>query len=234
MNRELIKKYKKEFDYWLDNPDNLLFKSNIDKESKWRKFDDSGDDWTWTHHYNDKVQIVINDEYVEFRKAIIEGKTIQYYDCVFQHELCVNLDKYDWIDLSIATSSFTFSDKLKYRIKPEEPKFKAGDFIRQTKELGINVSRIYRIKAHISDILYSVEENIYDVDAINAKEEYFELWKPYNKELCYFTHDTNTKTSATLREFREISEDGFYVDCFGTRYIYCEPFLNSKPSWFKD
>lgn len=120
MNRELIKKYKKEFDYWLDNPDNLLFKSNIDKESKWRKFDDSGDDWTWTHHYNDKVQFIIDDEYVEFRKAIIEGKTIQYYDCVFQHELCVNLDKYDWIDLSIATSSFTFSDKLKYRIKPEE------------------------------------------------------------------------------------------------------------------
>ncbi len=233
MNKELIKKYKKEFDYWLDNPDNLLFKSNIDKESKWRKFDDSGDDWTWTHHYNDKVQIVINDEYVEFRKAIIEGKTIQYYDCVFQHELCVNLDKYDWIDLSIATSSFTFSDKLKYRIKPEEPKVKAGDFIRQTKELGINVSRIYRIKAHISDILYSVEKNIYDVDAINAKEEYFEHWQPQHGELCWFANNKELNIGY-LGEFLKTNDYSVFFDTMQSSWSYCEPFLNSKPSWFKD
>jgi molybdopterin converting factor small subunit len=93
MNRELIKKYKKEFDYWLDNPDNLLFKSNIDKESKWRKFDDSGDDWTWTHHYNDKVKIVINDEYVEFRKALAEGKTIQFLQGIKNNTEWIDADE---------------------------------------------------------------------------------------------------------------------------------------------
>ena len=169
----------------------------------------------------DRLELIINDDYKLYRKALAEGKTIQIN----------NSNPETWIDID--TDKLANYNPSFLRIKPEEPKFKAGDFIRQTKELGINVSRIYRIKAHISDILYSVEKNIYDVDAINTKEEYFELWKPSHKELCYFTHDTNTKTSAILREFREISKDGFYVDCFGARFIYCEPFINSKPTWFK-
>lgn len=224
MNIELIKKYKAEFEHFL-NEGKLLTRTKSD--FIWN--DKINEDLMWNFEIQD-IDIIINDEYSIYRKALAEGKIIQCNIIVGQSEQhwYAFKDK-QWYD----TTEFKYSID-KYRIKQEEPQFKVGDFIRQTKELGINVSRIYRIKAHISDILYSVEKNIYDVDAINAKEEYFELWKPSHKELCYFTHDTNTKTSATLREFREISEDGFYVDCFGTRYIYCEPFLNSKPSWFKD
>ena len=229
MNIELIKKYKTEFDHFL-NGGNLLTRTKSD--FIWN--DEINENLMWNFEIQD-IDIIIDDEFSELRKALCDGKIIQIWGVLEQHVSEASKDIYGWKDFKSFKPNSPFGGEIhNYRIKPEEPKFKAGDFIRQTKELGINVSRIYRIKAHISDILYSVEKNIYDVDAINAKEEYFELWKPSHKELCYFTHDTNTKTSATLREFREISEDGFYVDCFGTRFIYCEPFLSSKPSWFKD
>ena len=214
MNIELIKKYKAEFEHFL-NEGKLLTRTKSD--FIWN--DEINENLMWNFEIQD-IDIIINDEFSELRKALCDGKTVQAY--------------YRFNDTWNDIIKPEFKDIVSnYRIKPEEPKFKVGDFIRQTKELGINVSRIYRIKAHISDILYSVEKNIYNVDTINAKEEYFELWKPSHKELCYFTHDTNTKTSAILREFREISKDGFYVDCFGARFIYCEPFINSKPTWFK-
>ncbi len=211
--KKLLEKYWNELEHY-KNGGKLLIRNN--DENIWINMTEVD----WDINYK-TVSIIINDEFSELRKALCDGKTVQAY--------------YKFNDTWNDIIKPEFKDNVSnYRIKPEEPKFKAGNFIRQTKELGINVSRIYRIKAHISDILYSVEKNIYDVDAINAKEEYFELWKPSHKELCYFTHDTNTKNSAILREFREISKDGFYVDCFGARFIYCEPFLSSKPSWFND
>ena len=119
MNRELIKKYKKEFDYWLDNPNDLLFKSNIDKESKWRKLYADGDDWTWTDH--NKIQIVINDNYVEFRKALAEGKTIQTKLLSQEYPSAItNAEKRtEWIDFDVNTNKFMGYPKY-YRIKPEE------------------------------------------------------------------------------------------------------------------
>ena len=216
MNKELNKKYKPEFEHWLNGGKLLVRFTTAKNPYKWYNIEEDFDAKSWNGHYG--AQYIIYDEYVELRKALAEGKTIQLDEAKKFSD-----STRGWVDLScesLGISTHLFPVNY-YRIKPEEPKFKIGDFIRQTKEPGINVSRIYRIKAHISDILYSVEKNIYHVDVINTKEEYFELWKPSHKELCYFTHDTNTKTSAILREFREISEDGFYVDCFGARFIYC-------------
>ena len=228
MNIELIKKYKTEFDHFL-NEGKLL--CALKDELKWINTTEA----TWSFKDTECIFIIIDDEYSHLRKALCDGKIIQIWEVIEQHVSDSSKDIYGWKDFKSLKPHSPFGGEIhNYRIKPKESEFKVGDFIRQTKELGINVSRIYRIKAHISDILYSVEKNIYNVDVINANEEYFELWKPSHKELCYFTHDTNTKTSAILREFREISKDGFYVDSFGARFIYCEPFLNSKPSWFND
>ena len=68
-----------------------------------------------------RFKFIINDEFVEFRKALAEGKTIQMY--------C----KYDdvppfWDDMTEVIKSIGFvMTKDNYRIKPEEPKFKVGD-----------------------------------------------------------------------------------------------------------
>lgn len=223
MNIELIKKYKAEFDHFL-NEGKLLIRNN--DEDIWINM-------TEVHwDMNSKtVSIIINDEYSELRKALCEGKTIQIWEVIKQHLSDSSEDIYGWKDFKSFKPDSPFCGKVhNYRIKPEEPKFKVGDFVRQTKELGINVSRIYRIKAHISDILYSVEKNIYDVDAINANKEYFELWDPSHKELCYFTNNKQTN-NARLAEFHSLDGKSF-KDNTGS-WKYCEPFINSKPSWFK-
>lgn len=117
MNKELIKKYKKEFNHWL-NGGKVLSKYTL--LSEWS---DCQDENIWRVPYKDisKVLIIIDDEYAEFRKAFAEGKTVQYQD-YFSKE---------WLDMK--TDHFHgSSDKFyegAYRIKPEEPKFQIGDWI---------------------------------------------------------------------------------------------------------
>ena len=210
MNIELIKKYKKEFDHFLNGGD-LLTRTKSD--FIWN--DEINENLMWNFEIQD-IDIIINDEFSELRKALCDGKTVQAY--------------YKFNDTWNDIIKPKFKDNVSnYRIKPEEPKFKVCDFVRhrnlKTCHIVTNINQ-----GEFSDKISTRPSLSFDDD---FSSEYIK-WKPSHKELCYFTHDTNTKTSATLREFREISEDGFYVDCFGTRYIYCEPFLNSKPSWFKD
>ena len=195
MNKELILKYKTEFDHFL-NGGELLIRNN--DEDIWINMTEVH--WDMNH---ETVSIIINDEFSELRKALCDGKTIQiYYE--FNNT---------WNDIIKPE----FKDNLSnYRIKPEEPEFKTGDFVKTPTSIAI-------IMEHNGQLFAS---NNYELQDCTK-------WTPSHKELCYFTHDTNTKTSAILREFREISKDGFYVDCFGARFIYCEPFLNSKPTWFK-
>ena len=196
MNKELILKYKTEFDHCL-NGGKLLIRNN--DENIWINMTEVH----WDMNYK-TVSIIINDEFSELRKALCDGKIIQVK--------ALNI----WVDCKNVQLQ-NFSPNNTYRIKPEEPQFKVGDFVKN-ESIGL-------IKQ------YSLSDLEYDKTATNINN--WIKWKPSHKELCYFTHDTNTKTSAILREFREISKDGFYVDCFGTRFIYCEPFLSSKPSWFK-
>ena len=221
MNKELIKKYKKEFDHFLNGGELLTrTKSNF----IWN--DNINEDLMWNFEIQD-IDIIINDEYVELRKALAEGKIIQCNIIEGQSEQhwYAFKDK-QWYD----TTEFKYSIN-KYRIKPEEPQsqFKVCDFVRhrhlKTCHIVTNINQ-----GEFSDKISTRPSLSFDDD---FSSEYIK-WTPSHKELCYFTHDTNTKTSAILREFREISKDGFYVDCFGSRFIYCEPFLNSKPSWFKD
>lgn len=205
MSREVILKYLTEFNAWVKGQEVYVMFSNGG-----HRLVDSLED------FNEDVKyIVLKDSYFFYRKALCDGKTVQAY--------------YKFNDTWNDIIKPEFKDNVSnYRIKPES-EFKVCDFVRhrhlKTCHIVTNINQgefSYKISTRPS---LSFDDDF--------SSEYIK-WKPSNKELCYFTHDTNTKTSATLREFREISEDGFYVDCFGTRYIYCEPFLNSKPSWFKD
>ena len=195
MNKELIKDNKEAFDHWL-NGGELLIRNN--DEDIWINMTEVH----WDMNYK-TVSIIINDEFSELRKALCNGKTIQIY--------------YEFSNTWSDIIKPEFKDNVSnYRIKPEEPKFKTGDFVKTPTSIAIIIEHNGKLFA----------SNNYELQDCTK-------WTPSHKELCYFTHDTNTKTSAILREFREISEDGFYVDCFGARFIYCEPFLNSKPTWFK-
>ncbi len=118
MNKELIKLYKAEFDHWL-NGGKILFKYNInDKEWLHRS---SKHMWDCSTSLN--VVYVIDDKYVEFRKAAAEGKIIQRYHI---EVLEFGASKTMWIDIEI-------DDVCKYpisslRIKPRKHQFKAGEW----------------------------------------------------------------------------------------------------------
>ena len=67
MNKELILKYKTEFDHWL-NGGKLRHKAY----GKWEQTNN-----IWSCRTADIAAVVIDDMYIEFRKALAEGKTIQ-------------------------------------------------------------------------------------------------------------------------------------------------------------
>lgn len=111
MNKQLIITYFEEFKHWL-NGGKLLSKHP--------------DEFNWylvtTVLWNcPKMQYIINDEYVEFRKALAEGKIVQEQDYYSKQ----------WVDMK--TPDFHGASDTQYegvyRIKPEEPKFKIGDWV---------------------------------------------------------------------------------------------------------
>ena len=107
MNKKLILKYKPEFDHWL-NGGQLLYK-HIHSSAWWHE-----EPWNYSPTY---VQsIIINDEYIELRKALAEGKTIQLNEAEKFSD-----PKRSWIDLSctcLGDSRLLFPVSY-YRIKPE-------------------------------------------------------------------------------------------------------------------
>ena len=120
MDKKFILDNKIEFNHWLNNG-KLLVRSYDYEDKKYG-------DWYSSHNvYSDyelwqnsiyKPQIIIDDEYVELRKALIDGKTIQFYDVIEQHETNPAFDIYGWKDFKSfkPDSSFTFAVD-RYRIK---------------------------------------------------------------------------------------------------------------------
>ena len=105
MNKTLILQYKVEFDCWL-NGGKLLYK-NKDLDV-WFGIGEA----VWGLSTSDVRTIIINDEYVEFRKALAEVKTVE-----FKHPQ-VNFN--DW---EIVTSDHIFQSVIpgrEYRIRPLE------------------------------------------------------------------------------------------------------------------
>ena len=117
MNKELIKTYFEEFKHWL-NGGKVLSKYTLLPE--WSD-NQTEDIWRIPSKNISKVLIVINDEYVEFRKAMAEGKTVQYQDYFSKEWLDMKTDHFHG-------SSDKFYEGV-YRIKLDEPKFQIGDWI---------------------------------------------------------------------------------------------------------
>ena len=105
MNKELIKKYKKEFDYWLEGGEILKASWDFDSNelSCWYHVKHDSD-WNFLNIY--EYKFIINDEYVELRKAQAEGK---------QNRLLTHTNI--WIDIDNILDKFPVE---LHRIKPKE------------------------------------------------------------------------------------------------------------------
>ena len=116
MNKELIKKYKAEFDHWLNGGELL---SKHPDEINWYLV-------TVVLWNCPKMQYIINDEYVEFRQALAEGKTVEV---AIDHN---DIDGYIW--KSVEDDEFHHFNIDEIRIKPENQNRKDQDGNKNTKK----------------------------------------------------------------------------------------------------
>ncbi len=168
MNKETIKYYKKEFEHWL-NGGKLLSSWSLDSVPMWRN--DKENSATFFTNPIGLPIYIIDDEYVELRKAEAEGKIIELND---GSEFCPN-----WNRAFPDKTSFDIYPLQCYRIKPY-PNFKIGDWIQHPDDYIFQFK-----KEHINDIhLFTYE---------------YKLWKPKYNEWCVFWN--NNKSNYTITHF---------------------------------
>ena len=213
MNKELIKKHKAEFDHWL-NGGKLLAKHN---NKGWINY--YGED-IWTH--SAETLIVIDDEYSMFRKALIEGESIEV--------LQTNTER--WVNIGTIIESI--KPEL-YRIKPnkpEEPKFKVGDWVRnRINEIGQILQEDYKGKG-----LYKISNTHALKCEVGTSAKDLTIWVPKKGDWCWFSIKNRIPT---IGQFLSIEADGNrkYSATFPntphpfiTYYDYCEPFIGNLPT----
>ena len=212
MNKELIKKYKAEFDHWL-NGGKLQAKFVYDQ---------------WVEAPKDifsynivNFVLVIDDEYVEFRKALAEGKIIQQQDYYSK----------EWIDMK--TDKFHGASDTQYegiyRIKPDEPKFKVVDWIIHNQKFKI-----------VTKVVDGLIDCLDHSPAMVMRNDTLELWTPKPGEWCWFHN--RTIESLYFYKFHSIISEGYIADIpkdiehimTAQIFKYCEPFTGNLPTIIKD
>lgn len=209
MNKELIKKYKAEFDHWLNGGNTQVYYKK-DDEPKWWTDKESinyGGDDNFSNIIDkslspDYVLVVIDDEYVEFRKALAEGKTIQ---CNAKEGAYTAYGDTLWVD----TTEFKYATRF-YRVKPEEPKFKVGDWV-----VHPEAEYPWRITQNSLDKLDNTE---------------LKLWQPQPGEWCWYSKwDKIVCVESYLCKYaldmNEVEPE------YKHKY---EPFIGQLPSYLKE
>ena len=160
MNKELILKYKAEFDH-------SLYGGKLQVKFVNDPWEEAPEDIFSYSTVN--FVLVIDDEYVEFRKALAEGKIIQLDEAAKFSD-----PNRGWVDLSCTSlgSSTNLFPVEYYRIKPEEPKFKVGDWVR-------NKKRKHKPFMVTSSDLETDSPNYVKIDC--------ELWQPQPGEWCWYS-----------------------------------------------
>jgi len=235
MNKELIKQFNKEFNHWL-NGGSLLHK-NILNTYAWL---DSDIDRIWRNgasfpssHY--QPVIIINDDYVELRKALTEGKTIQIN--------CMKDDaKPYWQDDDevMETHEFEF-DVNSYRIKPNKPEFKVGDWVTR-KSFGCKIFESFGdAPSENCNMIRSIDKNgNYEISAhvggmyTTYKAEHLKLWKPKMGEWCWVYN-----AKGVIPQLKQYTgEPNIYYAGINNAddtitWKFCEPFFGVLPTAIK-
>ena len=167
---------------------------------------------------------VLNDSYSTYRKALAEGKSIQM--------LC-RYDKMEpiWDDMTEVIKSIGFVDvKENYRIKPEEPKFKVGDWVVEIH--STTKAQVLELFGNQIRVKFCYPDAIITTDSSD-----FIPWQPKKGDWCWFW---NKGTTITVLELLEIVDDGnrkYFaampnntLHSLGGYYQYCEPFLGTLPT----
>ena len=228
MNKELIKTYKAEFDHWL-NGGTLLYRHFDYIKQKFTAWEKCNMEFPWkTSGIYAPSCIIINDEYVEFRKALAEGKTVQYNFGNYGINRKDFPNKWKDLDKSIGILADRACPE-NYRIKPEEPKFKVGDWV-------VNKTSKQRIVKKITSTTYSDTVTVGNTEVgINVMLiNDLELWQPKKGDWCWFWDEI--LKNPMLLQFERFCSTGFYKYETNNKlnYQYCEPFLGQLPTNLQD
>ena len=220
MNKELIKTYKAEFDHWL-NGGTLLYRCFNYIEQEFTAWEKCNVGFLWNTSGIHAPCIIINDEYVEFRKALAEGKIVEvatdYND----------VDGYIW--KSMEDKEFHYFNINEIRIKPEEPKFKVGDWVVEIH--STTKAQVLELFGNQIRVKFCYPDAIITTDSSD-----FIPWVPKKGEYCWFW---NKGATIIILELLEIVEDGnrkYFAAMpniphfLGGYYQYCEPFFGTLPT----
>jgi len=217
MNKDIINKYKLEFEHWL-NGGKLLGYYPDDTIPQWLTIDYDEPSTFFAGTIEDCTYI-INDEYVELRKALAEGKTIQ-----------VNVNKQSYPEWKNSNNI----DMLNYvpsycRIKPDEPQFKVGDWVEITTCKNPRIIKQV-ISAPIGhDTVTLKGNNLKGIILISD----IKPWQPQPNEWCWFWHSSEDQPQL-LQLMKMDNHTHKYLTKPHGRYYYCEPFIGTLPTTLKD
>lgn len=148
MNKQQVEKHGEVMKWWVDNTDKGVWCN-------------TGGDWGIVNEptFNVHYIYVQKDEYAEFRKALVEGISVEVYNNGYFSKRTLSM----WIEVTGIGEDIPPEH---FRIKPKEPKFKVGDWV--------------VFKGKISQ----VEEN--SCLALGDNDSNWKLWKPKAHEWCVF------------------------------------------------
>ena len=217
MNIATLDKYWKELEYyknggslqarvWISDPND-----GDTSYTLWYKVGEEGWDinkvFSYTLDY-DNLQIIMDDSYSIYRKALAEGKIIQFH----YTNSTIGLD--EWQDIN--NLAFLHSTDL-YRIKPEEPKFKIGDWVRNNS----------------SNVTFKYTTGMLKPDPFCC-----EHWQPQPDDYAWF-YDYE-KYTPTFGKFIQVENDKYLAEIADGKgslrlvaFTYCEPFLGTLPTFLK-
>ena len=220
MNKQLIKKYKAEFDHWLNGGKVQVFYKK-DTLPRWITDDEciSCEDIDNFNHIlqnslePEDVLIAIDDYYSEFRIAMAEGKTIEYLGY-----------KNEWKNLTENCRKLEGIRLEELRVKPERHKFKVGNWV-------IHNGKYKRVTKAIDGYIDSLDNKV----AVIMKDESLELWEPKSNEYFWYKNDlvkfdkTPTNAGVLLQSIRGCS---YYPS--ENFEDFCEPFIGQLPTILKE
>lgn len=150
MTKEQVQKHKETIKWFCDNPD----------KGVWLISPVGG--WVLTHkpNWDTRCNYVPNDKYADIRKAFIDGKVIEFYNDLYD----TSKPSKTWQPFTVLPTQLLF--KLEHlRVKPEEPKFKVGDWV-------------YTEEGYLGKVTSHVSNDFYAISGMNRNAKISRLWTP--------------------------------------------------------
>jgi len=210
MIKEQIEKHGEVMKWFIDNPDKGVWWKHFKGQKEWYLVTDPS--------FDEYGIYVKNDEYAEFRKALADGKQLQIRDYMgkwMAHNKTPNDD-------------FTYPVN-QYRIKPEEPGFKVGDWVTIK---GSNPKQFKRFTGNLPQWNKSLDyENVELLNGERFRIPNFDRsvvkrWKPKAGELCVFwdNNDILVKDDFwVIGKLDSICKEKYYQDKNGNKWDNIAP-----------